>query len=169
QQAGGLRAFAGRPAGEQAQGAGIQPVRRPPGADPRTPGRAGRQLSVPRRLDLDGRPQEARRRLPGRRRRCVPDLAEGRRCRHQPDRGRLRDPHGPVVEPGGGRPGVGPRAPHGAAAAGHHLPPGGAPHHRGRHRRPAPAQARPGRQPAGGQRCQRAHVGVRDAGHAAGR
>ena len=103
--------------------------------------------------------QAPRRRLPGGRRRCLPDQPEGGRHGHQSDGGRLRDPHGPVVEPGRGRPGLGPRPPHGPIAPRHHLPPGGEAHDRGRHRRIAPAQARPGRQSVGRQRCGRAHVG----------
>ena len=169
QQAGGVRAPARRPAGEPPQGAGVQPVRRPPDADPPAPRRARHPLPVPRRLDADDGAQEAGRRLPGRRGRRLPHQPEGGRGRHQPDRGRLRDPHGPVVESGGRGPGVRPRAPHGAAAAGDDLPAGGAPHHRGRHRRPAQAQARPGRQPARRIRPVGAHVARRHAQDAAGR
>nr|GEU28313.1 hypothetical protein [Tanacetum cinerariifolium] len=168
QQAGRICAPAGRAAGKPPQGAGVQPVRGPPGPDPRAPGRQRYRLPVPRRVHAHGRAQEAGRCVPGRPGRRVFDQFKSGRRGHQPDGGRLRDPHGPVVEPGRGRPGVGPRPPHGPAAARHHLPAGGAPHDRGRHRRPAPAQARPGRQPARRQRRLGPPVGRRDAEHVAG-
>jgi hypothetical protein len=69
-------------------------------------------------------------RLPGRRRRAVPDQPARRRRRPEPDRRRLRDPHGPLVEPGRRGPGLRPRPSHRPGAPGDHLPPGREGHHR---------------------------------------
>ena len=106
---------------------------------------AGRRLPVPRRLDPGQGARRAHRGLPGGAGRRLPHLAQGGRDGAQPHRRRLRDPHGPVVEPGRRGPGIGPRPPHRPDPPGDDLPPGGEGDHRGADRRPAPPQARPRR------------------------
>ncbi|KAI3487923.1 hypothetical protein L1887_48006 [Cichorium endivia] len=58
----------------------------------------------------------------------------------EPRLGLPRLPDGPVLEPGGGEPGPGPRAPHGSNAAGDHDQVHHAPQHRGEHAAAAEAQ-----------------------------
>ena len=99
-----------------------------------------------------GRAHAARRRVPERRGRPVPDQPEGRRLRPEPDRGRLRRHRRPVVEPGRRGPGQRPRAPHRPAAPGDRLPPRQHRHAGGEDPDAAPDQARAGRQRAGERR-----------------
>jgi hypothetical protein len=61
----GLRRAPRRAARRPPQGAGVQPVRRPPDDPARAPRRAGDPLPVPRRRDPRGRAEAPRRRLPG--------------------------------------------------------------------------------------------------------
>ena len=123
-----------RIAAQPAQGAGVQPVPRPSRQGARGARRAGRALSVYRRHRSgasSGRSAWRR----SRRARATLFLISLR-------------PAGtglnltaadyvihldPVVEPGRGRPGVGPRAPHRPATAGDGLPAGGGGQHRGAH------------------------------------
>ena len=143
-QARSLRRAGGRIAREPAQGPGLLPVRRPPDAAPRALGQTGHPLPVPRRPDPGQEPPAPDRRLPERRRGPVPDLAQGRRPGPEPDRRRLRDPHGPLVEPRGRGPGLRPRPSHRPDPPGHGLPPGRRRDHRGKDRPAPPRQARPG-------------------------
>ena len=105
---------------------------------------------------LDGSTPAAERDAPGRgvpggRGGAVPDqLARGGH-RAEPDGGGLRGPPRPLVEPGGGGPGLGPGASDRPGAAGDDLPADHAGQHRGADRAPAPRQARPRvRAPGGG-------------------
>ena len=84
---------------------------------------------------LDGATRDragARRRVPERpATAAVPDQPEGGRTRAEPDRGGVRLPARPLVEPGGGGAGGRPRAPHRPDAPGVRLPPDRARHGRG--------------------------------------
>ena len=104
---------------------------------------AGHSLSVPgRQLDSAGaRPGGGG--LPGGPRRPVPDQPEGRRLRSQPDVCRLRGPPRSVVEPGRGRPGLRPRAPHRPDPPRDGLPVGHAGQHRGEDPGATRCEARP--------------------------
>ncbi len=97
----------------------------------------GISVPVPGRRHADPAARRRGGRIPGRRGRAVPDQPQGGRIGPQPHRRRLRDPHGPLVEPGRRGPGLRPRPPHRPATPRHHLPAGGSQHHR-RQDRPAP-------------------------------
>lgn len=73
---------------------------------------------------------------------------------------RLRGDYRPLVEPGGGRPGHGPRPSHRPAAAGDRLSAGQQGQHRRAHRRPASREAGAGRQHPGQRIYRRCFVPV---------
>jgi hypothetical protein len=92
--------------------------------------RPKRDLPIPRRQHPHQGAQKAGRCLSGRGRRRVFDQPEGRGHGPESHGCRLRDSHGPLVEPGGGGSGQRSRPPHRPAAPGHDLSPGGQKHHR---------------------------------------
>jgi hypothetical protein len=158
QQAGDVRAPGRRAAGEPPQGAGVQPVRRPPDLIRKHLDERGIRYQY---LDGSTPMQERKRRVD------AFQAGDGDLFLISLKAGGVginltaadyvihMDPWwNPAVEDQAS----GPRAPHGPATAGDDLPAGGAPHDRGRHRRPAPPQARPGRQPAGRDGRRRAPV-----------
>ena len=124
-----------------APGAGVLPVHRVPQDRPRPARGRGHRLRVPRRLHPQ--PRRAHRVVPRGHRAGVPHLAQGRRVRAHPHRGRLRVRARPVVEPGRRGPGHRPHPPHRPDPPGQRLPDGLARHHRGEGRGAAGAQARP--------------------------
>ncbi|MGC4118170.1 MAG: SNF2-related protein [Myxococcales bacterium] len=141
---------AGRGAqGGGAPGAGLQPVHRAPGAGEGGAGGGGGQAALPRRADPGARAGQAGGRVPARRGRGLPHLAQGRRDRAQPHRRRLRHPPGPVVEPRGRGPGERPGAPHRPDQARDRLSAGGYRDHRGGDPRAARGEAGPGLRRAG--------------------
>ena len=79
-----------------------------------------------RRHHAGGGARRADGRVPGRRGRRLPDLAQGGRLRPEPHRRRHRDPPRSLVEPRRRGSGHGPRPPHRPDAAGDRDPPGGA-------------------------------------------
>ena len=150
------------------QGAGFLAVRPALEARRGISERCRRLVPVPRRQHAREGPKRTHRRLPVRRRRRFPDLAQGRRRRTQPDGRRLRHPHGPVVESSGRGPGFRPRPPHRPDPPGDDLPAGRRRHHRGTDRRPPPSQARPGGTAAPRHRRHRATEHGRVAGPSTG-
>ena len=144
-----------RTAGQPPQGAGLQPVRRPPDDSPRRTRPERCFIPVSGRQHACIAAETAGRGLPGRRRRRVSDQPQSGRPRSEPDGGRLCAAHGPLVEPGGRRSGLRPRSPPGPAAPRDDLPLHHQRHHRTAHHGPACHQARPGRRPARRRRPQR--------------
>ena len=97
----------------------------------------------------------ARRSLPGRRGRPVPDQPEGGRLRPQPHRRRLRDPSRSLVESRRRGSGQRPRPPHRPDPPGDHLSPDRARLDRGKDFGVAPLQARSRQRSAGRRRNER--------------
>jgi non-specific serine/threonine protein kinase len=93
------------------QGAGLLAVRADAAHHPQLAAPGGDPLLLPRR-HLQGPLRAGRQVQQHARDPHLPHFAQGRRNGPQPDRGRLRHPLRPVVEPGRGRPGHGPHAPH---------------------------------------------------------